>query len=326
MKSIDVVSICNALMDILVEVEEEDVNKLKLRKGIMHLVDDEHQAGVASHFADKAKTEELGGSGLNAIRTLAELGAKTAFAGMIGQDHFGEQIKKRMAELGIQALLQESDKAATGSCFIMITPDGERTMNTNLGASCLFDKSLVPYEMLEKARIFHFCGYQWGSNSQIEAIKNALDYAQTHKTLISFDVADPYVVENHQGTFIEVIDQYADIVFANRQEAQLLYGTTPEKACDKICETGATAVIKLGADGALIGKGERRIRIKAYPTTVVDTTAAGDMFAAGFLYGHSKGLSLDESGEIAALLAGDVISRVGAKISNKAIAKARDFG
>ncbi|MFW7377545.1 MAG: adenosine kinase [Oligoflexus sp.] len=325
MKSIDVVSICNALMDILVEVQESDVTNLKLRKGIMHLVDDEHQAGVASHFADHSKTEELGGSSLNAIRTLAELGAKTSFAGMIGQDKYAEQIKARMAQLGIKANLQATDKAATGSCFILITPDGERTMNTNLGASCLFDESLVPYECLEQARIFHFCGYQWGSNSQIEAIKKALETAKSHKTLISFDVADPFVVENHQGTFIEVIDQYADIVFANREEAQLLYDATPELACDKICETGATAVIKLGAEGALIGKGDRRIKIRPYPTKVVDTTAAGDMFAAGFLYGQAKGASLEKSGEIAALLAADVISRIGAKISAEAIAKAKEL-
>lgn len=325
MKSIDVVSICNALIDILVEVKEEDVEKLKLRKGIMHLVDDEHQAGVASKFSDHPKTEELGGSSLNAIRTLSQLGVKTAFAGMIGKDKFGELIKSRMSELGIQAILQDSPQAATGSCFILITPDGERTMNTNLGASCLFDESLVPYDQIQKARIFHFCGYQWGSKSQIQAIQKALDYAQTHKTLISFDVADPFVVESHQGTFIDTIDQYADIVFANREEAQLLYGSTPEAACDRICETGATAVIKLGAEGALLGKGERRARIKPFPTKVVDTTAAGDMFAAGFLYGQAKGASLEKSGEIAALLASDVISRIGAKISPTAIAKAAEI-
>lgn len=324
MKTIDVSSICNALMDILVSVEEHDIKELKLNKGIMHLVDQKQQNVLIERFHKQASTEELGGSSLNAIRTLTSLGAKTVFAGMIGKDSFGERIKTRMQELGIDAVLQESDES-TGSCFILVTPDGERTMNTNLGASVLFDESLVPFEQIKNSRIFHFCGYQWGSPQQINAIHKALQHAQQNKTHISFDVADPFVVEANRDDFIDIIDRYADIVFANEREASLLFNSNPEQACKRICQSGATAVIKLGAEGALIGKGDQMIDIAPISTSVMDTTAAGDMFAAGFLFGQAKGFSLKESGQMAAVLASDVISRIGAKVSDEALQKIKNF-
>ena len=318
MSKYDVSSICNALMDILVEAEESDITSLGLNKGIMHLVDDARQNEVKSHFEEKQTTHELGGSSLNAIRTLASLGAKTAFAGMVGHDGDGTHIENRMKELGIDAHLLQSDKADTGTCFILITPDGERTMNTNLGASCLFDENLVPEDAIKNSKVFHFCGYQWGSPEQIKAIEKAVSIAKANNTLVSFDVADPFVVQANRDAFIRMIDN-ADIVFANKEEAKLLYESTPEAACDEITKTGAVAVIKLGGDGALVGKGDTRVKISPVKTNVVDTTAAGDMFASGFLYGYYNDKSLEECGTIAATLASDVISRIGGVVSKDAI-------
>lgn len=320
MKKFDVSSICNALLDILVHAEEKDIIDLGLDKGIMHLVDDKRQKEVESHFDARNQTHELGGSGLNAIRTLASLGSKTAFAGVIGDDGVGNHIVNRMEEIGIEAHLKESPGVATGTCFILVTPDGERTMNTNLGASCLFDESLVPEEMIKGSKIFHFCGYQWSSPEQIKAIVKAIKIAKESGCLVSFDVADPFVVEQNRSEFIKVI-QDSDIVFANKEEAKLLYQSSPEAACDAITETGAVAVIKLSAEGALIGKGTERFKVAPVPTTVVDTTAAGDMFAAGFLYGYYNGKDLEECGRIAATLASDVISRFGAVVSKDTIEK-----
>ncbi len=318
MKSLDVVSICNALVDILVQVDERDIESLALNKGIMHLVDDERQMRVIAHFAEKQKTQELGGSSLNAIRTLAALGAKTSFAGSIGRDSYGKMIDNRLAELGIRGKLQHVT-AHTGLCFILVTPDGERTMNTSLGASCLFDETIVPEQDIAQAKIFHFAGYQWANPSQIKAIKRALDVAKANDTLISFDLADPFVVRANRDTFLELIKDYADIVFSNREESRLLFDSTPEAACNFIAESGAIAAIKLGAEGALIGHGDRRISIKPVATQVIDTTAAGDMFAAGFLYGMVQGKPLEICGRMAAELASDVISRLGATVSKKAL-------
>lgn len=322
MKTLDVVSICNALVDILVTASEDDIRTLGLNKGIMHLVDDQRQQQVISHFKSTKTTQELGGSSMNAIRTLAALGAKTSFAGTVGHDSYGELIQSRMQELGITSHIKKAD-AHTGLCFILVTPDGERTMNTSLGSSCLFDESIVPEKEIADARIFHFSGYQWANPGQIRAIKRALEIAKKSDTLISFDLADPFVVRNCRQEFIGLIQEYADVVFANREESLLLYESTPEVACNRIAESGAIAAIKLGAEGALIGKGSERIPIRPVPTNVKDTTGAGDMFASGFLYGLTHNKPLEATGKIAAILASDVISRLGATVSENALRQVR---
>ena len=150
----------------------------------------------------------------------------------------------------------------------------------------------------------------------------AIQTAHKNNTLISFDIADPFVVDRNRDDFIRLISQEADIVFANKEEAKILFQDSPEAAGKRIAETGSIAVIKLGAEGALICKGAEQFRISPVPTTVVDTTAAGDMFAAGFLHGFLKGRSMDVCGQIAATLASDVISRVGASVSSEALKKA----
>lgn len=322
MENYEVVSICNALVDILVEAKDTDIEKLKLTKGIMHLVDEDRQVELLDHFTGSTFTEELGGSSMNAIRTLANLGVPTFFAGMVGQDEFGRNIEKRLRDLKINFHLEKS-ASATGSCAILITPDGERTMNTNLGASRLFDENLVPEKEIARSRIFHFCGYQWDSEGQIRAITKAIQCARDNETVVSFDVADPFVVNRHKDVFLDLIRDHAGIVFANKEESKALFDCEPEKAVDIITSNNAIAVVKLGAEGALIGDGDTRFRIDPVPTSVVDTTAAGDMFAAGFLYGFQKNLPLDECGRCAALLASDVISRVGATVSDSAIQQAR---
>ena len=143
MKKYDVSSICNALVDFLVEANDSDIEALGLDKGIMHLVDDARQEVVMSHFKDHKTETELGGSSMNAIRTLAALGANTFFAGMVGKDELGKRVEDRMNSLGIDSTLVENGEFSTGTCFVLITPDGERTMNTNLGASCHNSNSIV---------------------------------------------------------------------------------------------------------------------------------------------------------------------------------------
>lgn len=321
MKTFDVVGICNALVDILISAEEEDIRGLALTKGVMHLVESERQLEILGHFQHKEYSTELGGSGMNAVRTLAQLGKKTAFAGMVKDDEFGSKIRQRMEELGIKDCLGNS-KEHTGSCVILITPDGERTMNTHLGASRLYGEAQVPHAEIAAAKILHFCGYQWDTDGQKAAIAKAVNTAKQNETLVSFDVADPFVVDRNREVFLEVIERDADIVFSNREEARMLFAdTNPEEAAKRIAATGAIAVIKLGAEGALVCQGNTVHRIAPVSTKVIDTTAAGDMFAAGFLHGLTSGMPLDTCGHIAATLASDVISRVGAVVSDAALSR-----
>jgi sugar/nucleoside kinase (ribokinase family) len=323
MKTYDITSVCNALMDVLIEISDDDIKKLGLTKGVMHLVDSARQKEVLSHFKGKAHVTELGGSAMNAIRTLASLGHKTVFAGMVNDDEYGNRIRERMNSLGIKSYLGGHNDEATGTCLILITPDGERTMNTNLGASRLYDATHIPHQEIAQSQVFHFCGYQWDTEDQKSALMSSIKTAHQNNTLISFDLADPFVVDRNRDDFIRLIHEEADLVFANKEEAKLLFNKSPEETARRIAETGSIAVVKLGADGALVVKGKEEYRIAPVPTTVVDTTAAGDMFAAGFLHGFLKGRDLPTCGKIAATLASDVISRVGAIVSGDALSKAR---
>jgi sugar/nucleoside kinase (ribokinase family) len=262
---------------------------------------------------------------MNAIRTLASLGRKTAFTGMVGADEFGLRIATRMEQLGILSHIASAkqehaaDGEGTGSCVILITPDGERTMNTNLGVSSRYSKSDIPFETIKNAKVMHFTGYQWDTPRQKEAIMAAIAAGKDHGTLISFDLADPFVVERHREELQQIVKGEADIVFANKEEAKLLYNNTPAYAAEQIAATGAIAVIKLGAEGAMVRSGQETIQVAPVATKVVDTTAAGDMFAAGFLNGFSLGKDLGICGQMAATLASDVISRIGATVSHHAI-------
>ena len=323
MKSYDITSVCNALMDVLIEITDADIKRLGLTKGVMHLVDSKRQREVLDHFKSKSHVTELGGSAMNAIRTLARLGHKTVFAGMVNDDEFGRRIRERMDSLGIKAYLGGHQNESTGTCLILITPDGERTMNTNLGASRLYDSTHIPHDEIAASHVFHFCGYQWDTTDQKSALMSSIKTAHTNNTIISFDLADPFVVDRNRNDFISLIQEEADIVFANKEEARLLFNTTPEDTARRIADTGSIAVVKLGAEGALVVKGKEEFRIPPVPTKVVDTTAAGDMFAAGFLHGFLKGKDLNTCGKVAATLASDVISRIGAIVSDDALTAAK---
>lgn len=319
-KKYHVSSVCNALMDIVIDAEDKDLQTLEMTKGIMHLVDQEKQNALLQHFADKNKTVELGGSSMNAIRTLSQLGKKTFFAGMVSEDNYGSQIKERLSTVGIDSAIANGE-GGTGTCVILVTPDGERTMNTHLGASRLYSESIIPHDKIAESEVFHFCGYQWDTNDQKAGIKSAIETAKKAGTKVSFDIADPFVVNLHKDDFIDVIKNDVDIVFANEEEAKILLGKTVEETAKFIADTGAIAVIKLGAKGAMIRSGEEVYMVEPVTTQVVDTTAAGDMFAAGFLHGYTSQKSLGDCGVIAASMASDVISRYGATVSQEALDK-----
>ncbi|MFK7872091.1 MAG: adenosine kinase [Oligoflexales bacterium] len=316
MKKYDVSAVCNALVDVLYQISQEQLDELKISKGMMTLADAETQKKLLGKLGAPDRCE-LGGSAMNAIRGLASLGSSTVFAGMVGRDDYGKTIHKRMEELNIKNNLGECDDA-TGTCIVLVTPDGERTMHTCLGASRLYTTANIPNEITD-SKVFHFCGYQWDTDEQKSAIKKAIALAKENNTTTSFDVADPFVVQAHREDFKALIKDGADIVFANEEEAKLLYNLSPEDTAACIAETGATAVIKLGSKGAIIQKGSQKIKIDPVPTDVVDTTAAGDMFAAGFLWGFTQDRPLDECGRAAATLASDTIRQLGASLSSEVI-------
>lgn len=316
-------SVCNVLVDILLEVTEKEFQHFALEKGKMHLVDKEQQSKILSTLDHPPEKVELGGSSLNTIKALAQLGLNVSFAGMVGKDPYGKIAAEAMDHLGIHKNLQIHKEEETGKCLVLVTPDGERTMNTYLGASCHYDECSDVYESVKKSQFFHFSGYQWSSPRQKKVALKAIEIAKEHGCLVSFDLADPFMVKAHKKEFLDLIDGQVDLFFGNREETALLFDglswpTILEKDPKK---QNIIAVVKLDADGALVYHKGHEFVVPAHPVSVVDTTGAGDMFAAGFLFGLSKQLDLIACGQLASILASDVISHMGATLTRGALEK-----
>lgn len=322
----DVSCVCNVLVDLLLEVSEEELSHFGVEKGKMHLVNKEQQAKILNHLGDHSEKIELGGSSLNTIKALAQLGSKVSFAGMIGKDQYGQVASQAMDKLGIHKSLEVHKEEETGKCLVLVTPDGERTMNTYLGASCQYNECQHVCDSIKTSQFFHFSGYQWSSPTQKEVALKAIDTAKAHGCLVSFDLADPFVVETHKEEFLELLKGKVDLFFGNREETKILFEGRSwpmiiERDPDK---ANVMAVVKLDADGALIYHKGKEFIVPPHPANVLDTTGAGDMFAAGFLFGLTNKLDLGMCGHLASVLASDVISRIGATLSEKSLKQVLD--
>lgn len=313
-KQLDVLSICNVLKDIIIKVSDDDIKDLGLSKGIMVLISEEEQQNILRKFQDKEKKVELGGSGTNAMRTMAILGQKVSQTGMVGEDVYGDICFQRIEELGIKNNIKKSKIGNTGTSIILITPDGERTMNTCLGMSRNYTVNEIPEADIANSKYLHLTGYQWDTNNQIEAVNHAIHIAKSNNTKISFDLSDPFCVTRHKETFINIIDAHIDVVFANLKEASMLTDKGLDESLDMLSNMADIAVIKCGPEGSWIKTKTQKIKIPANKINVVDTTAAGDMYAGGFMYGLTKNLPLEECGKIANFCAETVIQQVGARV------------
>ena len=316
----DVSSVCNVLVDLLIEVSDEDLTTFDLEKGKMHLVNKEQQGKILDILKPHHSKIELGGSSLNTIKALAQLGCKVSFSGMIGEDEYGSVAHKAMENFGISTHLQKHPNEATGKSLILVTPDGERTMNTHLGASSLYEPSLTLQAQVQNTRCFHFSGYQWSCETQRAIAKESIRMAKKNSGLVSFDLADPFMVEAYKDEFLELLKNDVDIFFGNREESRLLFeDSSPEDFFQTYPDL--ISVLKLDSEGALIYHKGEKIKVSPVLTEVVDSTGAGDMFAAGFLCGLSQKLDLALCGRLASILASDVISHFGATLSEASLEK-----
>lgn len=315
MKRFDVFCADQPMIDITVEATEDDIVSLAIPKGTGILIGNDRRAEIVERFKGRIKTRGVGGSGLNTIKTLAAFGKKTVFVGVVGDDEDGAFIRQTLKQLKVAGELSIRDDYPTGACICMITPDGERTMAADLGKSRIPQQATLISDYIAQSRIFHFCGYIWDGLAERSVLKQAIAIGKKHRTAISFDVSDPLVVKNNRSDFIDLIRDYTDIVFANEEEAKSLFNLSPQEAAFSIQAFNKCAVIKLGAKGALIGNRDDQFKIAPIKTEVRDTTGAGDMFAAGFLYGITANLPLPIAGYYGALLSTDVIKHYGAVLS-----------
>ena len=322
-----VYGIGNPLIDYLCTIEDKDLKALSLNKGTMLLIDTEKQKEIVEYTRNKEITYSCGGSCPNTMVTLCSLGVETTLAGSIGNDELGAMYDKKLSESGVVNQLVKKEGATTGTSIILLTPDKERTMNTYLGANRLFSKEDVVEKSLEEADLFYFTGYMWDTESQQNAVMKALEYSKKHGKKIAFDVADPFAVGRYRQTFHSLISEYCDIVFANSEEARYLMDNyDPYECCRSLGKLCPVAVVKNGKKGSFISDHRTITQIPMYGTsTPVDTTGAGDTYAAGFLYGYLTGHSSTVSCNIASYLAGKIISRMGAQFDKEEFPEIKEY-
>jgi sugar/nucleoside kinase (ribokinase family) len=318
-KKYNVLGVGNALVDILVKVSDNVLENLQLTKGQFHSVNGAESEKVLNNIKYSQATISPGGSAGNTIATIALLGGKTAFCGKIGNDNFGRLYEMESINDGVIPLLGKSN-SSTGYCVVFITPDAERTFAVNLGASVEMVTDDVREEDVKHCEILHIDGYQ--VEQAQETCLHALELAKKNGVVVSVDVSDPGVVSRNKNLFIGIVKKYADIVFANEDEARVLTDEEPEQAISVLGEWCNTAVVKCGKLGSLISVDGVVTMIQAVQTSyAIDTTGAGDAYAAGFLFGRTRRMNVEDSGKLASQLGAKIVEKVGARLSKEEIRK-----
>jgi sugar/nucleoside kinase (ribokinase family) len=328
---IKVYGIGNPLIDLNYLVEDSDLEALGLHKGIMHLIDTARRDAIVGYLKDRPFTYTPGGDCPNTMINLALLGVPTALSGKIGQDDFGRLYEERLQACGVQSDLS-SGPGRTGSSIILVTPDGERTMNTYLGMCQEYGQDDVHRNLLVQANCVYFSGYGWDTEKQKDANRLAVSLAEAMGKVVAFDLADPFAVGRSREDFLWLLERYVDVAFANGEEMRLMFQVDDLQSCIKrLAAIVPVCAVKDGARGSwVVFKGEIT-HIPAHPVEVHDATGAGDTYAAGFLYGLITAAGADglggcpdlcclnndavvESGRIASWLASKIITRHGAQL------------
>ncbi len=301
----------NALVDILTRINDDStLQTLRLPKGSMTLVDQETSNFINFETRAFRKQKASGGSAANTIHGLAHLGVETGFVGKVGNDDLGRFFKKDMKVNKIQPILFKSINE-TGRAIALISPDSERTFATYLGAAVELSSEDLDSELFHGFNYLYLEGYLVQDEKLID---KALRLAKHNNMIICIDLASYNIVEAYRDLFLHLIEDYVDIVFANNQEAESLTGKKPEAAIKQLGEISDIAIVKLGAEGSMVYANNQLTRIGVRVSSPVDTTGAGDLYAAGFLYGNMMQKPLDICGKIGAILAGRVIEVNGAKM------------
>jgi sugar/nucleoside kinase (ribokinase family) len=313
-KQIDVLTIGNAIVDVIAKVDEAFITKEQLVKGSMNLIDEERAETLYAHMGPV--TEISGGSAGNTAAGVASFGGKAAYFGKVREDQLGSIYRHDMRSLGVTFdTAAASEGPATARSFILVTPDGERTMNTYLGACVNLDERDVDADIVRASAVTYMEGYLYDKPAAMAAFRAAAKISQAAGRLTSITLSDSFCVERHRDAFLDLIRNSIDIVFANETEIKAMYKTQSfSGAIDAARKDCPIVVVTRSEKGSVIVKGQDTIEVPAHPVkAVVDVTGAGDLYAAGFLFGHTAGKPLAHCARLGHLAAAEVISHVGAR-------------
>ncbi|WP_428027295.1 adenosine kinase [Altererythrobacter sp.] len=311
----DVIAIGNAIVDVMAPASDELIEELQLNRGGMTLVDDVRAREL--YDAMGPAREISGGSAANTLAGLSALGAQCAFIGQVAQDQLGEVFAHDIHAVGIDFdTPPRAGAPSTARCLIFVTPDAQRTMNTFLGASQFLPADALNEEAIGGARVLYLEGYLWDPEEPRAAMRRAIETAREAGREVAFTLSEVFVIDRHGDDFRALIDDgLIDILFANHLELAALTGEDDmEAGIAAIKDKIPTLVVTRSADGAIATRNGERAEVAAEPIDeVVDTTGAGDLFAAGFLYGHVKGEPLETCLKRGAIAACEIISHYGAR-------------
>ena len=312
-KNLDVLTIGNAIVDVFAICDDAFLETHDIGRGMMNLVDAERSAKLYDEL--DAPTEISGGSAANTAVGVAAFGGQAGFAGRVRDDVLGRSFIRDIAVANVRfANPPHQDGSATASSIILVTPDAARSMNTYLGA-CI---EVEPDDLIEAefaaSKIIYLEGYLFDAPHGPVIFARAAELARKYDAKISLSLSDPWCAERHRDALAAFIKNYVDILFANEDEAMSLCEKPAAETIADLLQMVDELIVTRGARGAFYGTGDEQHDIAAMPQgAVIDTTGAGDLFAAGYLYGRTNGYSIEMSGKLASLAAGEVISHIGAR-------------
>lgn len=312
--TLDVVGIGNAIIDLLAHAEDSFLVEHKLNKGSMTLIDEETAERL--YAAMGSTTRASGGSAGNTIAGLGSLGAACGYIGKLRDDELGAAYRHDLLNSGVRFTTpMASDGPSTARCIIFVTSDAERTMNTYLGACVNLKPEDIDEALVASAKVTYLEGYLYDEPHAKAAFRRAADIAHDAGRKVALSLSDAFCVHRHRADFLELISDRIDILFANESELLALFETEDrDAALDRIATMVDLAAVTLSAEGSIVVRGDERVTSPAaHVERVVDTTGAGDLYAAGFLYGVTHDLPLAECARIAGLAAAEVISHFGAR-------------
>ena len=311
--TLDILGIGNAIVDVLAPTPDSFLAERGLPKGGMSLISTEQ--AEALYAAMPAGVESSGGSAANTCAVAAALGARVGVLGKVAQDTLGTVFAHDIRAAGVHFPTPPlAGGAPTARCLILVSPDGQRTMNTYLGACVSFGEDDVDEAEVARAGIVYLEGYLFDPPAAQAAFRKAARAARAAGRQVAITLSDPFCVGRHRDAFLDFVRNDADILFANEAEVTALYGTDDfEAAAASAAKDVAIAALTRSEHGSVILSGTTRVTVPAAPAKVVDTTGAGDAYAAGFLAAHAKGLGLEQAGRWGSIAAAEVIGHYGAR-------------
>lgn len=314
MEKFDVVGIGNALVDVIVHVDEETLKEFELQKSVMHPVSAKESQYLLEQVKDKDTLLAAGGSIANSLAGVASFGNRTAFIGSVGIDQFADIFIKDLDMYDVVPHVASHMEHATGHAIIFVTPDGERTFATHVGAAAYLTPTNINKNLITAAKILYIEGYVLAHEEPRKAALHAAGVATDSKVKVAIDMSNVSVVREHGEYLKKLIEEHADIVFANSDEARAYTGKEGEGALAALGEVSDVAVVTMHDEGSMIQAHKKVYEIPAVEAKVVNVSGAGDIYAAAILHGIVQGLSYEKAGQLASYFAARAVEMEEARL------------